>query len=306
MYDVVIIGSGPAGLAATVFFIRKGIDCILIPGKLGGKTSLSVNFPEMDDYVVLKAKEQVQAFRAQVEYLSHIRYDGYVDRIEDQGDSLALALHGGNRIETSYLIVATGANPVELDVPGELRLFGHALGSSTISYSHMLRDRPVCIIGNSDRAIDAAIECSSQAARVSLVMEPHAAYSHRALATANEREEISIFNGYSVVSFDGDEWTRSVTIRRGDAAGDDHGPEKVVNAEAFFIEREPHPNSDLVAGLVRLDARGAILVDTAGRSSHPKIFAAGDVASVGMEQILIALGDGTRAALSIYRELTMG
>lgn len=303
MFDCAIIGSGPAGLAATVFAVRKGIDVRLITGKLGGKTTLSVNFPEMDDYVVLKAKEQVQVYRAQVEYLSHILDEGYLDRLEERGTSFALTLRGGGRIEARYLIVATGTRAPALDIPGESRFFGKALGSSAISYSHMLRDRSVCIVGNSDRAVEAAVECSSQATRVCLVLEPHASYSHRALALANEREEITTLNGYSVISIDGDEWARSLTIRRGDVESESNR-EKTVEADAFFIEREPSPNSDLLADLVRRDSRGAIIVDTEGRSSHPRIFAAGDVASSGMEQILIALGDGTRAALSVYRELT--
>jgi len=303
MFDCAIIGSGPAGLAATVFAIRKGIDVRLVTGKLGGKTSLSVNFPDMDDYVVLKAKEQVQVYRAQVEYLSHILREGYLERIEDRGNSFLLTLRNGDQLESRYLIATTGTRASALDIPGESQFFGKALGSSAISYSHMLRDRNVCIVGNSDRAIDAAVECSSQAARVCLVLEPHASYSHTALALANEREEITTLNGYSLVSIDGDEWARSLTIRRGDATTGSNR-EKTLEAEAFFIEREPRPNSDLLAELVRRDDRGAIIVDTQGRSSHPRIFAAGDVASTGMEQILIALGDGTRAALSVYRELT--
>lgn len=303
MFDCAIIGSGPAGLAATVFAIRKGIDVRLVTGKLGGKTTLSVNFPDMDDYVVLKAKEQVQVYRAQVEYLSHIRQEGYVEHLDDRGESFTLTLRSGDRIDARYLIVATGARAPALDIPGESRLFGKALGSSAISYSHVLRDRRVCIVGNSDRAVEAVVECSSQAAQVCLVLEPHASYSHRALALANEREEITTLNGYSLVSIDGDEWTRSLTIRRGDVESQSNR-EKTIEADAFFIEREPRPNSDLLANLVRRDERDAIIVDTQGRSSHPRIFAAGDVASSGMEQILIALGDGTRAALSVYRELT--
>lgn len=303
MFDCAIIGSGPAGLAATVFAIRKGIDCRLISGKLGGKTSLSVNFPEMDDYVILKAKEQVQVYRAQVESLSHIRYDGYVDRIEDRGESFTLTLPDDEHIDARYLIVATGTRAPALDIPGESRFFGRALGSSAISYSHILRDRSVCIVGNSDRAIEAAAECSAQAIRVCLVMEPHATYSHSALALANEREEINILNGYSVTGIDGDEWARSMTIRRGEV-GEDRNREKELFSDAFFIEREPQPNVDLVSELLQLDKRGAITVDAKGRSSHPRIFAAGDVTSTGLEQILTALGDGTRAALSVYRELT--
>ncbi len=305
MFDVAIVGSGPAGLAATIFAVRKGVDCRLIAGTFGGKTSLSVNFPDMDDYVVLKAKEQVHVYRAQIEYLSHIWVQDVVDRIVDNGDHFLVHLGGGEPIKAQFLIVATGARPELLNVPGEARYFGKALGSSAISYSHMLRDRDVCILGNSDRAIEAAVECSAQAARIHLVMEPHAKYSHETLARAGEREEIAVLNGYSVASFEGDDWAREVVVYRGDSR-DPSARERKIPADAFFVERESRPNSELVADLVRLDDRGSIIVDRDARTSHPRVFAAGDVTSSGSEQILIALGDGTRASLAVYRELTYG
>ena len=304
MYDVVVVGSGPAGLAAAAFCIRKGIDYRLIAGKLGGKSSLSVNFPDMNEYHILKAKEQVHVFRAQIEYLSHTWHDGYAEEVLDLDEHFVVRLRGSEEeIRARYLIAATGARAATLGIPGETELYGRALGSSAISYSHMLRDRTVCIIGDSDRAIDAAIECAQQAVEVFLVMMPHASYSHSALSFADERQEITILNGYSIIAFGGDEWTRTVRIRRGDQSTDQTREEE-IEADAFFVERKVHPNTTLFADRVQTDADGAIVIDRDGHTSHPRIFAAGDVSSHGAEQILIALGDGTRAALCAYRDLT--
>jgi alkyl hydroperoxide reductase subunit F len=303
MYDVAIIGSGPAGLAAAVYCTRKGVDFKLITGTFGGKTTLSINFPDMSEYHVLKSKEQVQVYRAQIEYLSHTRCDGFADRVDELDDSFRVQVRDSDeQIDARYLIVATGARPDPLDVPGAAEFFGRSLGSSAISYSHLFRDKSICVVGNSDRAIDAAIECAEQAERVTLVLEPRALYSNGTLESAGRREEVTILNGYSVVAFEGDEWARAARVRRGgpDSASQ---PEREIVADAFFLERETHPNGEIVADLVMRDERGAIVVDARNRSSHPRIFAVGDVSTSGFEQVLIALGDGTRAAIAVYQEL---
>ena len=88
---------------------------------------------------------------------------------------------GSYALEAERIVIATGTTPSPLGVPGEAEFFGQGLGSSAISYSHLLRDRTAVVIGDSDRAIEAAIECAEQCEEVSLILEPHATYSHRHL-----------------------------------------------------------------------------------------------------------------------------
>lgn len=311
MYEVVVIGGGPAGLAATMYCIRKGLDVQLITTHLGGKSTLGFTLPDMSEYHVVKAREQVRTFQGRIEYLSHTWRKEKVTKIRENEEGFTLELSGGSDpIESERIIVATGTTATALGVPGEREFFGKALGSSAISYSHLLRDQHVVVIGDSDRTIEAAMECAEQAVEVALVLEPRAAYSHRHLAYADSRENIEIYNGYRVIRIEGDTFARSIAICRGDkASGDgectDGPPEKEIVANAFFIEREPRPNSKIVADLVDRTATGAIRINERNETSHPRIFAAGDVTTVGIEQILIALGEGARAGLSAYRQHTM-
>lgn len=328
MYEVVVIGSGPAGLAATMYCIRKGMDVQLITGHMGGKSSLSVTFPDVQEYRVLKAREQVQSFIDRVEYLSHtwrndrvaairpVAHDGagHAEGVHlDEGAGtfaepagFEVELVRGGAIGAERLIVATGVHATPLGVPGEKELLGRALGSSAISYTHLLRDRSVVIIGDSDRAIEAALEASVQAKQVHLVLESQALYSHRHLNLALDSENIAVHRGCRVLRFTGDEFARSVTITSdtGAAAAVTSG-EQTLEADAFFVERNPRPRSELVADLVNLTLNGSITINERNETSHPAIFAAGDVTTVGVEQILIALGEGARAGLSAYRHMTM-
>lgn len=305
MYEVVVIGGGPAGLAATMYCVRKGIDVQLITATMGGKSILGLTLPDMSEYHVIKAREQVRTFQSGIEYLNHTWRLSKAAKIDALERGFRIALSDGSRVEAERLIVATGSTPTPLNVPGEREFFGKALGSSAISYSHLLRDQSVVVIGDSDRSIESAIECAEQAIEVTLVIEPHAKYSHRHLALADSRENIEIYNGYRVRRIEGDTFAEKIVICRGDETQKDCNPEKEIVASAFFVEREPRPNSRLVADLVELTQTGAIRINEKNETSNPRIFAAGDVTTVGIEQILIALGEGARAGLSAYRHCTL-
>ena len=208
-------------------------------------------------------------------------------------------------LSAERLIVATGTKPRPLNVPGEREFFGRGLGSSALSYSHLLRDRRTVIIGDGDRAIEAALECALQAAHVTLVLEPHARYSHSHLDLVEARDGIEILNGYRVLQFQGDDYARTVELCRGEADCVAGRPHKTIDADAFFVEREPVPNSAAFSHLVACTETGAIKIDATNTTSNKRIFAAGDVTTVGVEQILVALGEGARAGLSAYRRLTL-
>jgi len=304
VYDVAVIGAGPAGLAATIYCIRKGIDVLLIAPTLGGKTTATINFPEMTEYHVLKAKEQVQVFRARIEYLAHTYRLAQVTEVADKGEDFRLTLHSHSKnhteqISAKRLIIATGVRGEYLDIPGERKFAGRGVGASAVSYTHALKDRPIFLLGNSDRVIEAAVEASFHAAQVYLVLEPHADYTHQHLELAAAIDNIQVFNGYRALGFDGDDFATQIEIQRADA------PAKTIQADAFFLEREPEPNSALVRHLVECNERGYIRINERNCTSHRRIYGAGDVTTVGMEQILIALGEGARAGLSAYRHITM-
>jgi len=355
MYEVAIVGGGPAGLAAAMYCIRKGMDVQLITATLGGKSVLGLTLPDMSEYHIIKAREQVRAFQGRIEYLSHTWRKGKVLAIREKGEHFVLDVslvaggggdgtngggaatgsaaatsagnggpeaavgpgpaggsssaggpgNGTTQIEAERLIIATGTTPRRFTVPGVAEFFGKALGSSAISYSHLLRERHAVVIGDTDRAIESAIELSMHCSTVSLVMEPHARYSHRHLELAGRRENVEILNGYRLLRVEGDTFARGVVLCRGDSDHGECSPQKTLAADVFFLEREPTANSALVADLVSCSPAGEIYINERNETSHPRIFAAGDVTTVGIEQILVALGEGARAGLSAYRQYTM-
>jgi alkyl hydroperoxide reductase subunit F len=303
MYDLIIVGGGPAGLAASAYALRKRLRVLLVAQNLGGKTAITVQFPQTESHRVIRADELVRSFRDNLEYLSHAYMLGKVTTVSPRGDSYDVAVRpredqGEELLQSRAVLIATGMRHQPAGVPGETRFQGKALGYSSISYSHLLADRSVFLVGNSRRTVDAALELSTQARKVFLYLEHtgkyHDVYTERLADVAN----VELIDASALVEFRGNEFAKSVVLRRPD------GETVSYEADAFFIQRQPTPNSEPVSGLVDADGDGRIIVDTRNRTSEPGIFAAGDVTTTGFEQILVALGEGAKAALTAYEHLT--
>jgi thioredoxin reductase len=301
MHDLLILGAGPAGLAAASYALRKHLDVQLVTRDLGGKTNLRVEFPETQAHQVLRARELVHGFRNTVEYLSHAHtiasaksvtaHDGKVD-LEVAGDGGASRTLSGR-----CLIVATGARPRPLRVPGETEFFGKALGYSSISYSHILAGRRVFLVGDSQRTVDDARELAWQAQEVVLLLHHAGRYESLYREQLAELDNVTLIEGMQVSEFRGGDFCEAAVLT------DPEGSEEVIEADAFFVQLQPEPQSALVSEMVETDPEGRIVVDMRNRTTRPGVFAAGDVTNVGFEQILIALGEGSKAALSAYQYL---
>lgn len=294
MYEVAVFGGGPAGLAATMYCLRKGLDVQLIPGQLGGKAAWTFSVENMEEHHVIRPREQVTAYRGHIEYLAHLWRTGTVTEVQEGQDHFEVTLSTGDAFTAERLIVATGVKTPRLGVPGEREFMGKGVGTSAISYTHLLRDRRVVIIGNSDRALEAAMEAAQHAIAVEVILEPNSTHQESHATILAQRERITIHRDASVAQFSGDTFARELTLTAG----------TTIAGDAFFLEHEPVPNSRIVSDLVRCTATGAIEIDARNRTSHRRIFAAGDVTTVGMEQIMVALGEGARAALSAYQDFT--
>jgi alkyl hydroperoxide reductase subunit F len=194
------------------------------------------------------------------------------------------------------VIVATGAHSASLGVPGEKELRGKALGYSSISYSHLLSGKHVFLVGDSARALDSAIELSLYTDRVTVALLPNAAVDTAVLDRAAAMDRVNVIKDAEIKAFEGEKLAKAVRLSAG-------GTEQRIEADAFFIENDAKRNSKLLGNLLDLEPDGTFHVDSNNMTSVAGLFAAGDVTSLGYEQVLIALGDGARAILSAYRYL---
>ncbi|HET7011461.1 MAG TPA: NAD(P)/FAD-dependent oxidoreductase [Anaerolineales bacterium] len=296
MYDLIILGGGPAGLTATVYALRKRLNVLLITRDLGGKTNYRLQLPFVEKHLVITGEEIVNRFANEVEYLEFARVLDKAEKVEKTGDTFRVSTRNGASYEAKTLLVATGALGQRLEVPGEKEYMMRGLCYSAVSYAPLFIERDTCVIGDTALALRSTAELARIAKKVTLVAPTHgeleSPMGRRVLAAAN----VEVLEGYKVEEVLGDEYARRVRISK-------NGSSRELQADAFFVELDLVPQSDVVASLVKRDSRGRILVDARNRTSAEGIFAAGDVTDVISEQVLISVGEGAKAALSAYEYL---
>jgi alkyl hydroperoxide reductase subunit F len=296
MYDLIILGGGPAGLTATVYAIRKRLNALLITRDLGGKTNYRLQLPFIDKHLVITGEEVVSRFSNEVEYLEFARVLDKATGVEKTKKGFAVSTKEGKTFEAKALIVATGALGRRLEVPGEKEYMMRGLCYSAVSYAPLFIERDTCVIGDSALALRSAAELSRIARKVTLVAPTHgeldSAMGRKVVAAPN----VEVLEGFRVEAVKGDEYARRLVIHREDER-------REITADSFFVELDLQPQSDLVANLVARDDKGRILVDARNRTSTQGVFAAGDVTDVISEQVLISVGEGAKAALAAYEYL---
>jgi alkyl hydroperoxide reductase subunit F len=294
MYDLIVVGGGPAGLTATMYAIRKRLDVLMVSKDLGGKTNYRLALPWIEEYQVIRGLEIVDKFRRELEYLDFSRLMDGVDKVEKQNEHFVVLTRGGKELETKAVIIATGARQKLMDVPGEKEFMMRGLCYSALSYAPLFIDRTTAVIGDGELALRSTAEMATIADMVYLVRskeeDPKSPLGKKVQAAGN----VKILNGHKVLEVLGDEFAYGLKLM------DLDGETRQIKTDGIFVEMALRPSSGMVADLVKMDKHERIIVDCATCTDVPGVFAAGDVTNSYAEQVLVAVGEGAKAALSAY------
>ena len=303
MYDLIIIGGGPAGLTAAIYGLRKRLDVLLISKDLGGKTNWRLQLPDVQHHLVINGEEVVNRFVNEIHYLDFARVLDKVERVEPIAGGYRVFTRGGKEHEhaaSSYdakaLIIATGTQGKFLDVPGEREFMMRGLCFSALSYAPLFIDRTGVVVGDTKLALMAALELAQIAKHVTLVAPTRGELDTPLGQHLRTLSNVLILEGYAAVQVNGDDYARSLIVKK-------NGDQRELATDVIFVELGLKPNSEFIANLIELEADGRIKIDNNNRTSLPGIFAAGDVTNVYAEQVLIAVGEGAKAALAAYEYL---
>jgi alkyl hydroperoxide reductase subunit F len=295
MYDLVVMGGGPAGLTASIYAIRKRLNVLLVSKDLGGKTNYQVQNIFVHDFYVVRGREIVDKFKRELEYLDFARLTDEVTRVERvDGSGFSLHTKKGEDLQTKTLIVATGAGARRLNIPGESEYMMHGIYYSAVSYAPHFVEQTVAVIGDGALALRAAAELTTVAAHVYLVGPMGETLNSPLGKKLMASENVTMLAGYYPTAVLGGQFVKRLRVR----GPDDR--EQELPVDGIFIEQALLPHSEAVADLIDLDEQGRIKVDARNCTSLPGIFAAGDVTDTYAEQVLIAVGEGAKAALSAY------
>ena len=294
MYDLIVIGGGPAGLTAAIYAIRRRLDVLLISKDLGGKTNYHLELPDLKSYRVITGTEVVNKFKSELEYLKFARHMEPVVKVEKNDGQFTVHTKGGGELLAKSVIVATGAQQQWLNVPGEREYLSKGLCYSALSYAPLFIDRDTVVVGNGELALRSAAELSTVARHVHVVGTSHEALQTPLGQMLNKAENVTVLKEYRVTKVSGNGYCNSVTVQSPE------GQEMELKADGTFVEKALTANVSMVADLVELDEIGFIKVDAYSRTNVPGLFAAGDVTNIYAEQVLVAAGGGVKATLSAY------
>jgi alkyl hydroperoxide reductase subunit F len=294
MYDLIVVGGGPAGLTATIYAIRKRLNVLLVSKDLGGKTNFRLALPWIEDYQVIRGLEVISKFRSELEYLDFARHMEQVEKVSKTLDGVLVETKGGGELLARSVIIATGTKQQRLNVPGEKEFIMRGLCYSALSYAPLFIDKTTIVIGDGDLAQRSAAELATVAEHVNVVCTTDIMLDSPLGSKLRAADNVTVLEGHEVIRIEGDEFAKTVIVK------DKEGIESTLEADGTFIEMALKPNSQIVTDLVDIDEEGRIIIDCANHTNVPAIFAAGDVTNSYAEQVLVAVGEGAKAALSAY------
>jgi alkyl hydroperoxide reductase subunit F len=293
-FDVLIVGAGPAGLTAGMYCARKMLSTVIISENIGGQAMESWAIENYMGYRMVTGEDLMKKFEEQVR-AANIRLE--LDRVSaiTHGDSTFIVKTAtGATYAATAIILAQGNRPRNLGVAGEERFLGRGLSICSTCDGPLYKGKKVAVAGGGNSALQTAIEMSRIASSVSLIVRSsiHADPVYEKMLS--EKSNITLHMPAQITALHGDLFLTGITIKDG------KGTEQSVNIDGLFVEIGWQPNTGMVKGLVELNERGEIAIDLNCRTNVDGIFAAGDVTSVKGKQIIIAAGEGAKAALEAH------
>ncbi|MFZ5918482.1 MAG: NAD(P)/FAD-dependent oxidoreductase [Chloroflexota bacterium] len=296
MYDVIVIGGGPAGITAAVTAINRRLETLIIAQRWGGQTAYFMDLEDTDTHNVITGEELLSGFRRQLDYLDFCRVFDCVAQVQPVNDRFSVVTADNDQFEARALIVATGAKPERLDAPGEERLMGRGLSYSVASHGSLFLGKDVAVVGTYRRAQLAALELAQYAHHVHLIAPELLPADWPLVKMLRRARNLSIYEGASVREIYGEHFVKGIVFETVDGARRD------VPVKGVFVKLPRKANSDLVRGWVDLDDEDRIQVNLYGATSYPGVFAAGDVTHIS-EQVLVHIGEGAKAAIEAHSYL---
>lgn len=308
LYDLIIIGGGPAGMTAAVYAARKRLAVLLVSQDLGGQTLWTSDIENYMGYqyitgeeLAAKFEEQVKQFPIALDVGDGVQKLAVEERLQPSGRQFSVTTPSGKQFRSRTVIVASGKRSRPLDVPGERRLTGRGISYCATCDAPLFTGKDVAVIGGGNSAFTAVADLIPIAGQIYVVNYAYEWQADRVLLERAERSgKMTPFLGHQVVEILGQDRVERIVIR---PRGDGEATELAV--QGVFVEIGLAPNSDFARDLVQLNQVGEIMVDCKGETNVPGVFAAGDVTTVPEKQIIVAAGEGAKAALSAYEYLLM-
>jgi alkyl hydroperoxide reductase subunit F len=299
IYDVIVVGAGPAGLSAAIYAKRKNLSTLMISSDIGGQLGTTYEVANYPGFRMITGPELVAQFNEHAdEYEIEKLIGEKVIDLSLDGRCKIVRTASGREIRGKTLIIATGAQKRKLNIPGEKALAGRGVVYCATCDGPLFRDMRVAIVGGGNSGLEAAIEMAGVASQVYLVSVGD--FTGDAIlqdkVTGDGRIEVLLHHQPAAIQ--GEDRVSGLTVE--DLAS---GKLRQLEVDGVFIEIGLSPNTDFALDLLDANHRGEIETNAKGHTGSKGIFAAGDVTDDQSKQIVIAAGSGASAALGAFEYL---
>ena len=300
-YDVLIVGGGPAGASAAVYAARKGIRTGIVADRFGGQVMDTLG---IENFISVKATEGPKLVMALEEHVKSYDVDimslQRAEALVPGVDLSDVKLANGAVLKSKTVIIATGARWKELNVPGEQQYRGHGVAYCPHCDGPLFKGKPVAVVGGGNSGVEATIDLAGLVAHVTLLE-----FADKLRADAILVDKLKSLPNVDVVlnaqttEIHGDGQKVNGLAYKDRISGETHQ----LHVDGVFVQIGLLPNTDWLKGTLDLSKYGEIEVGSHGQTSLPGVFAAGDVTTVPYKQIVIAMGEGSKAALGAFDHL---
>jgi alkyl hydroperoxide reductase subunit F len=304
MKQLVIIGGGPAGISASIYAARKKMDFVLITKEVGGQVIKAGN---IENYLGYAMVDGIILVEKMMEHIRKLGVEPILDEVVDVeklSEGFEVRTASGKSFRTKTILFCTGAEHRRLNVPGEKEYTGRGISYCYTCDAPFFKDKKVAVVGGGNSGFEAAQQLLNYASTIYLI---EISDQFRADEVLREKvlgnEKVIPLLRHRVVSAEGD----GVFLKAIVVEDLEKGKTYRLDVEGLFVEIGLEPNTKLAKKLgVLLTSRGEIIIDCNNRTSERGIYAAGDCTNIFAKQIITAAGDGAKALLSIYHDLTYG
>jgi len=303
-YDLLVIGGGPAGVSAAIYAARKGIRTGLVADRLGGQLNDTM---AIENFISLPLTDGPKLSSALEHHLKTYDIDLItMQRVKklrptDKGEGLVqIDLESGAQLEARSLVISTGARWRQMGIPGEERYRNKGVAYCPHCDGPLYKGKRVAVVGGGNSGVEAAIDLAGLASQVTLLeFAPNLKADAVLIEKLSSLHNVEVVTGAMTRAIEGDDGVVSALTYIDQRDGTEHR----LALEGVFVQIGLVPNTEWLKGTLELNAQGEIIVDAKGQTSLKGVFAAGDVTTTPFKQIIIAAGDGAKAALGAFDDL---
>lgn len=298
MYDLIIIGGGPAGMTAAVYAARKKMNTLLVTKDFGGQPMWTMEIENYMGYQFITGPELMSKFEEQVRRFSvTIQYEEATGLAVQTNGSFVVTTTDG-QYQSKTVILASGKRPRRLNIEGETEFTGRGVSYCATCDGPLYGGKKVAVIGGGNSAVQAALEVSGVCDEVFLITRNGYNADPILLDKMKEAANIRELKGYNTMGIFGSQFVERLAIESRTTR-----EKSELAVQGIFVEIGLIPNSEFARNVTELNEFGEVLTDCRMQTNIPGLFAAGDVISAPDKQIVIAAGDGAKAALVAYEYL---